>query len=199
MKRSDTDLDYLAEIKKGHKIKTQFSGDYNPISATWKYSRALMNATRLNGMFLFRPYTTAMHCYYTGLLFMESASVEHIMIRPKEVDFVMRHDMLEVITGDVLLPVKIHSSETKRKWEEIEAEIVEAYPELRSFTDEYAEAHFPPRVYNLFKACDLWELLIFCEEEYRMGNYEVRPVIDNCCKLLPEFGFGSIIRYVDSL
>ena len=112
----------------------------------------------------------------------------------------MRHDVFEVVTGDVLLPVKIHSNETKRKWEEIEEEIVEAHPLLKPFTDTAAENYFTHVSWKLFKACDLLELYIFCEEELALGNHGVGviTVLRNCAKLLPEFGFVTITKYVHS-
>ncbi len=192
-------LEYLQEIKKNHKVLTQFSGDYSPISLDWPFVRAMMNATRLNGTFLFRPYTTALHCYYTGILFQTIALKEQILVTPANVDFVFKHDVFEVVTGDVLLPVKIHSKETKRKWDEIESEILETYPELRHLSDEYAELNFGEMAFRLFKACDLLELFIFCIEEQKLGNLQVGIVIVNCRKLLPEFKIGSITRYVDSV
>ncbi len=199
MKPSKT-LEYLKEIKKDHKILTQFGARCeNHFSDDWPYVRAMMNATRLNGTFLFRPYTTALHCYYTGILFQEIALIEHILVTPANVDFVFKHDVVEVITGDVLLPVKVHSEETKRKWEEIETEVLETYPELAHLSDGFAELTFGTRAFRLFKACDLLELFIFCVEERELGNSHVSPVIHNCVRLLPEFGFRRKTRYVDSI
>lgn len=201
MRNHSNNLDYLATIKKNHKIEDQFSFNkgVESISRTWPYVRALSDAQRLNGMKTIRPYTTASHCYYTAILFQEIALREAIPIHNNEIRFVLQHDVFETITGDVLLPVKIHSANTKRKWEEIETEIAEAYPDLVGFTDEDAKATFSVSSWNLFKACDLLELYIFCKDEITLGNRSsgILAVLQNCRKLLPEFDIRTISRYVD--
>jgi len=203
MKHSNQ-LDYLATIKKNHKIIVQFDeqeGDKS-IDRIWRHLIAMKHATRLSGFSLIQSYSTAIHCFYTGILFEEIAKYEGIPISPLETKFVYRHDVLETVTGDVLLPVKIHSETTKKKWEEIEAEMVESkYEYLQNYTDEFAEKYFSSLSYKLFKACDLFELYLFCWEETELGNMTpgIWSIIYNCRKLLPEFKIKYITDCVNPI
>ena len=195
-------LDYLATIKKNHKIITHIEKqkDDEGIDTIWRHLKAMKYATRLSGIPLIQPYSTAIHCYYTGILFEEIAKYEGIIVTPLETKFVYRHDVLETVTGDVLLPVKIHSETTKKKWEEIEAEMVESkYRYLHCYTDEFAEEYFSSLSYKLFKACDLFELYLFCCEETELGNMSsgIWAVISNCRNLLPEFKILTITNYIN--
>lgn len=201
MKHSNQ-LNYLATIKKNHVIHTHIEKqkEDKDIDTIWRHLIAMKYATRLSGMPLIQSYSTAIHCYYTGILFEEIARYEGIIITPLETKFVYRHDILETVTGDVLLPVKIHSETTKKKWEEIEAEMVESkYKYLQDYTDEFAEKYFSSLSYKLFKACDLFELYLFCTEETQLGNMSdgVWAVIYNCLNLLPEFNIGYINERID--
>ncbi len=191
------DQSYLATIKRNHRISTNVErqkGD-DKIDEKWRHLKALKHIRRLSGIPLLQPYNVAIHCYYTGLLFEEVAEHEDIRISLIEVDFVYRHDILESITGDVLLPVKMHSETTGRKWKEIEQELVSSkYDYLTWYTDENAKIYFNPLTWSLFKACDLYELYLFCLEEVRLGNNSdgINLVIENCIKLLPEFKINYI-------
>lgn len=202
--KSSKQLDYLAEIKKNHKVLTQFDQtEYDKLKGLtpddeWSFARAMMYSNRLSSVPTIRPYVLALHCFYTGILFEIHAEKENIPITMEQLRFVYRHDIAEVVTGDVLLPVKIHSPGTKTRWETIEAEVLEKYPALDHYSDQFAEHSFPPLQFKLFKACDLLELFIFCMEERRMGNGQrgMNSVIKNCVNLLPEFGFDSVTDYV---
>ena len=199
------DMEYLKTIKKHHKVATQFEAlipeaEWNrDVGTLNQYERAMQNCNRLNGVALIRPYNLALHCYYTTLLFQHYAVEEGVDLSKEEVAFVLRHDIFEVVTGDVLLPVKIHSADTKRKWEEIEEEVIMGHPKLFPFTDENAKLYFSEKSWKLFKACDLLELFQFCMEETRLGNHGrgIKAVITNCKNLIPEFGFVTITEYVE--
>lgn len=199
-KHSDTnELRYLATIKRNHKIMTGLEHPHDT-TFNWKYLRALKNARRLNGVPLVQVYSTAEHSYYVAILFDAMAKAHGITYTVNEMRFVLQHDVLEAVTGDVLLPVKIHSEETKKLWERIEELLTrEAHPSLKDITDEAAETFFDPIVWKLFKACDLLELFLFCREEIEMGNTndQVMAVFRNCANLLPEFGFEKITEIVE--
>ena len=195
-------LDYLATIKKNHKIIVQFDKqkDDKEIDTMWRHYNSLRYMNRLAGFPLLHPYTVAIHCYYTGILFEEIAFHENIAITKRELYFVFRHDLLETITGDVLLPVKIHSKSVKEKWESIEKEMVQSkYTYLRSFNNGDMERIFSPEAWNLFKACDLFELYLFCQEETELGNMTkgIWTVLKNCQNLLPEFNIRFINERID--
>jgi len=183
------DQEYLATIKRNHKVVSHLECDkrHNRIDKIWGHLKALKNIRRLSGITLIQPYTVAIHCYYTGLLFEEIADYEKIRINKSEIDFVYRHDVLESVTGDLLLPVKTHSDSVNKKWNEIERELMESkYPYLQFYTDSNAKAYFNPVSWSLFKACDLFELLLFVKEEIQLGNNNegILAVNFNCCNIL---------------
>ena len=195
-------LDYLATIKKNHKILSHIEPekDDHVQDKVFRHLRALKNAFRLSSFKTLQTYSTAEHCYYAGILFETIAGYEHIHITRDEIYFVYRHDIVETITGDILLPVKIHSEAVKDKWESIEETIVnDRYPYLELFVDKNINLHFSPEAWNLFKACDLYELYLFCEEEIELGNMTkgIWTVIQNCRNLLPEFNIRFINERID--
>lgn len=199
MKKLSKDQDYLATIKRNHKIVTHVEGerfeDYG--TKIFRHLRALKNANRLSGIKTLQSYSVAEHCYYTGLLFEEIASSEAILITKSEIYYVYRHDVIETITGDILLPVKIHSYVVKHRWESIERIIIQdKYLYLLSFLDSHLPEHFSKEAWNLFKACDLYELYLFILEEIKLGNKNdgVLSVLHNCSNLLPEFKINYIIE-----
>ncbi len=191
------DQSYLATIKRNHRIHTNVEPEKQELNEykIFKHLRALKNTNRLSGIKTLQSYSVAEHCYYTGLLFEAIANHEKINITERELHYVFRHDIIETITGDVLLPVKIHSDTTRSRWEAIENEIVcNKYPYLKSYLDEYMPLLFSEESWNLFKACDLYELYLFCLEEVQLGNNNdgIISVIRNCCCLLPEFKINYI-------
>ncbi len=196
--------DYLKTIKKNHKIETHIDKkEGEPKTETiFRHVKAMGNIQRLSGIFTIQPYTVALHCYYTAILFQDIADKEEIEFDKTSVDFILRHDIVETITGDLLLPVKIHSESTKNKWEEIEKEIVmDRYKYLHWYTDAEAEYSFNSESFNLFKACDLFELYLFCLSETYLGNNSngIWTVIRNCENLLPEFDVPYIKGYVNNV
>ncbi|KKN61482.1 hypothetical protein LCGC14_0521370 [marine sediment metagenome] len=201
MKKLSKEQDYLATIKRNHKILTQVECEKSILGEDkiFKHLRLLKNAHRLSSFRLLQPYSVAEHCYYTGLLFETISEYENIQITKKEIYYVYRHDIIETITGDVLLTVKIHSKTTKQKWAHIEKEIIcNKYPYLESFLDEYIPSNFSKEAWMLFKACDLFELYLFCLEEIELGNNTggISVVIHNCANLLPEFKINYITERI---
>ena len=202
MKHSNQ-FDYLATIKKNHKIHTQIDkkDEEDYITTLYRHYKSMAHIRRLAGIPLIQSYSVAQHSYMTGLLFEDIAMHEHIKVTEYEKRAVYRHDIFETVTGDMLLPVKIHSASVKRHWEAIEKELIQSkYKHLIMFSDEVMENSFTPEAYNLFKACDLFELYLFCWEETQLGNMSdgIWAVIYNCQRLLPEFGIPYITNIVQS-
>lgn len=197
-------FDYLATIKRNHKVcclHDEKEGDTS-FDVFWRHIRSLKNANRLSGFALIQPYSTAIHSFYTGILFEEIAIIENIYVTINEIGFVYRHDIVESVTGDVLLPVKIHSETTNKKWKEIEEELIDSrYSALRNYSDQYAEHFFSEPAFRLFKACDLFELYFFIMEEMELGNMSqgIVEVLMNCRNLLPEFNIDFITKYVNPM
>jgi len=196
--------EYLKTMKKNYKVQTHVDKREceSKVDTIFRHVKAMGDIHRLAGVFTIQPYTVALHCYYTAILFQEIAMVSGIKFNTTEVDFILKHDILETITGDLLLPVKSFSENTKRKWEEIETELVEKkYVYLFWFTDKHAKNYFSTESFNLFKACDLFELYLFCLSETYLGNNSdgVWTVIRNCENLLPQFDVPYITNYVNNI
>ena len=197
------DQEYLATIKRNHKVVSHFE-NINGVGTNYyktridkmlQHLKSLRYIRRLSGIPLIQNYNVAIHCYYTGILFEAIADYEKISINKSEIDFVYRHDIVESITGDVLLPVKLHSKNTGKKWKEIEIELIEnKYPYLEFYVDANAQKYFNPISWNLFKACDLFELYLFCLEEIKLGNKHdgILSVHTNCINLLRTFKINYI-------
>ena len=138
------------------------------------------------------PYTLAEHCYYTGLMFQELCDEYEIPYTLEDLKLVLRHDYLETYTCDLSYCVKNLNNTTKDAWGKIESETVEnlnldVNPEdrikkLGLFTDEELKENMSSNdTYMMFKICDMFELFLFCFEEYKMGNKEsMAEVLNNC-------------------
>jgi len=196
--------EYLKTMKKNYKVQTHVDKrEGEPeVETVFRHVKAMGDIHRLAGVFTIQTYTVALHCYYTAILFQEIASEEKIKFNTTEMDFILKHDILETITGDLLLPAKSFNENTKRSWKEIEKELVEKkYNYLYWSTDSNAERYFSTESFNLFKACDLFELYLFCLSETDLGNNSdgVWTVIRNCERLLPQFDVPYITNYVNNM
>lgn len=87
---------------------------------------------------------------------------------------ILHHDVLEIFTGDLPYVIKNMSDTAKRSWDTIEAEVtkevVRQYPSLYSYTDEAIKSSLTESQFRLFKLADMLDLLIYTEEELRLGN-----------------------------
>ena len=148
-----------------------------------------------------RPYTLAEHCYYTGLMFQELCDEYEIPYTLEDLKLVLRHDYLETYTCDLSYCVKNLNTTTKDAWGKIESEMVDnlkldvnsedRIKKLGLFTDkELKENMSSDDVYMMFKICDMFELFLFCLEEYKMGNVESMVEVLNNCKYI----FGEMWR-----
>jgi len=137
----------------------------NPIEA-----RRMRDVRRLSGCFITRPYSIAEHCYFTGMLFEDIAEIDHVRVTRQEIHWVYRHDALEIVTGDLLYPVKNMNEVTQKAWATIENEVVKTYPSLLPYVDDEAVLWFSLRAWRLFRECDGLELYLFCKEERLNGN-----------------------------
>ncbi len=160
-----------------------------------EHMRKMDNVQRLSGFKLIQDYSLTKHCYHTGMLFLKISLLEKISVNYAEMMFVFQHDILETITGDVLYPVKNYNDQTKYHWRHIEMELTDEDGEfhyLHKFTDAYAETFMSTDAMKLFKACDLYELYLFCVEEYVLGNGTLRNIIVNCAEILSTCGIKTI-------
>jgi 5'-deoxynucleotidase YfbR-like HD superfamily hydrolase len=158
----------------------------------------LDNVNRLAGIPTHKPYNVAVHSYHTGLIFMDLC--DHYGKYPsfKVVQWVFRHDMLEAATGDLLYPAKNLNDETKIAWRTIEDEVSGQNQWLYEYSEDIAMERFTDFFWNLFKAADLYELFLFCTDEYEMGNRNkgLLRVLKNCMVYLADFKVMVITQAV---
>lgn len=168
------------------------------------YYRKMLNVQRLSGTSKLRSYNLAEHSYFVALLFQDFAKIEGIEYDIEVLEAVLKHDFLEVLTVDLPYHVKNHSKETQEAWETIENTIVKARKDEFAFplmSDEDIHSILNKEQFILMKACDILELLLFCLEEWSLGNKTkaLRVVIDNCFAIEKEYGVKSIVSYVERL
>jgi len=82
---------------------------------------------------------------------------------------IMHHDLPELMTGDVPAPIKRLHPELKVMMQEAEEDLTPLYREL----------HLTVGEEQLVKFCDTMELVLWCLEEWQMGNRYVKACIVN--------------------
>ena len=82
------------------------------------------------------------------------------------------HDVPESILGDIISPVKESIPEFTRAYELMELKVMrENYPELLDDFINMVEAEKSNTlVYKIFKLADLLSVVLYCEEEFRLGS-----------------------------
>lgn len=165
--------------------------------------RKMVTVDRLSGTHKIKRYSLAEHSYFVALLFQILAEEEKIEYSLKDFSLIMRHDLIEVITSDLIFPVKNFSEKTEKAWGEIEQELYNFNKEkfLCLPTDKSLEEELPPLVFHLFKDCDMLELLLFCYEEEKLGSKvkTVRIIIEALTKSLEDSAFNSVRRIIGLL
>lgn len=134
-------------------------------AAEFRILRRMRDVKRLAGFYTSRAYYDAEHCYYTGLLFMRIAEMYALPVTLAQANWVLCHDALESLTGDLLSPAKNTSKKTKEAWGIIENEVVASNAEVAEYTDERGREILGPQLWELFKVCDAAELVLCCLEE----------------------------------
>ena len=141
----------------------------------FKLLRRMRDVKRLAGFFTTRAYDDATHCYYTGLLFAQMADAHDLSYSPGQLLWVLCHDAVEVLTGDLLYPAKNTNWITKEAWDDIEKAVTKEEPLLQPFTNAEGMAILGPTLWDLFKDCDALELWLCMTEERNRHNEVANP------------------------
>jgi len=168
--------------------------------------RKMLNIQRLSGTYKQRSYNLAEHSYYVVILFQHFAEIEKIDYDVKELSLILRHDLVEVLTGDLIYTVKNSSPDNKERWELIEDEIIGKHKEFLPYSDSSIKSFLTEDQFRLLKICDLLELWIFLQEEKIAGNknWSVFDISDRCVKLITSYclsgnrQFLSVIKFMNS-
>lgn len=165
--------------------------------------RKMSTIDRLSGTMKNRRYSLAEHSYYVAAMFQDFAGIEGIIYTVDDLYLVLRHDYLEVLTADLIYPVKNFSTKTKEAWETIEKEIIQSEEKnyMNLFSDELMRNEMEPIVHRLVKDCDLLELYLFCYEEVLLGNMsnEIKHILEVLKESLNRTPFESIKEFLNEL
>lgn len=82
------------------------------------------------------------------------------------------HDIPESILGDIISPVKEYIPQLNEAYEEMELKVMrENYPQdYVDFLLMKEEEKNDTLVYKIFKLCDLLSVILYCEEEFKLGS-----------------------------
>jgi len=125
---------------------------------------------RLAGRFKIRRYSVSNHSYFVGIMFERFAFIHGIEISAQELIMAMKHDLIEVVTGDLIALSKNLNKKTKSAWKEIEKEVSSHWEIFKPYSDEAIKSFLKEEKYLLLKYCDLLELWLFTAEEYYAYN-----------------------------
>jgi 5'-deoxynucleotidase YfbR-like HD superfamily hydrolase len=151
--------------------------------------RKMLNIQRLAGTYKQRSYNIAEHSYYVAILFQYFASIEKVEYGVNELSLILRHDLVEVLTGDLIYTVKNSSIDNKERWVSIEEEIVSKHKEFLPYLDSNLKSELSKDQLRLFKICDLLELWIFLQEEKFFGNknWSVIDISKRCVSIIQDY------------
>lgn len=177
--------------------------DLNKLAKQIITERKMKTVERLAGTLKIKNYSLVDHSYFVALLFQAFAEIEKIEYSVQDFTYILRHDLLESLTSDLIFPVKNFSQETKNAWRKIEQEIWEKEKDSHNclFTDKQLKELLPPFVYSLFKDCDLLELLLFCYEEMQLGNRSknILYIAETLIEFLEKSNFSSIRSFIENI
>ena len=159
----------------------------------------MADVRRCSGIKLLRSYDLMRHSFMVAMLFQHFASLEKIQYTADVLNIVLKHDLLEVKTGDLLEPVKSFSKRTRSAWNTIEKQIMGGNEGFEEFSDQHIKDTLTEQQHDLFKCCDCLELWIFIVEEMKLGNRteDVNRIFRLVGSDILAFGFQSIIEFVN--
>lgn len=132
-----------------------------------------------------RTQSVAEHSFGVAMLIAEvepNASAELLMAA-------LHHDLAEVATGDIPAPAKWNHPSLKDIIARIEAEYDK---EHGTSTDDLS-----PQELHVLKWCDMMELVLWCLEEYHMGNTYALEIVGRGMEYLLDIGAPTkIAQYI---
>jgi len=161
---------------------------------------SMSDVQRLSGTPILQSYSLSHHCFNVGNLFIEVCKAECVGITLGMVTWVLRHDLLETLTGDLLWPAKNLNAKTKKAWDTVEEEVAKHVDNafMTSYTDNEGEEILGKTAWKIFQACDMLDLYLFCVKETDLGNAtrKMKKVLSVTRTKLCESGIQSVMRLV---
>jgi len=165
------------------------------IELIFDYDRAMRNVYRYQTIHTVRKQNVAEHSNFVGILFIEICRDEGCGIDTCDILYVMRHDLMETITGDLPYPVK---ESIKEEWETAERRLSLKNRYLPYYTDKSCPFKDDKTKYTIFNAAEAIEVLMFCLEELEAGNRheDIIKIVEQYTNSLTTFcvGIDSISR-----
>jgi len=179
--------------------------------------RVLANLQRCNQLNRTKPYSVAEHSYFCAVLALVLCDYEnHINSGRKEPEsdldtekVIVRsllHDTPEILTGDILYPVKYFNERVRVNLEKMELELVDhsLFKDLEeAVVEDYKEhvicAKDKTPEGRMMTAIDKIEIMLFALEEFEMGNRAFTHIMDTAMEILERndyFGFQSVRELV---
>lgn len=164
--------------------------------------RNLGKVIRFSNQMRIKDESVAEHSFHTAMYAMILADLEISMGNEVDVEKLLRgclvHDLEESMTGDILHGFKYSNPELLKNMREMGEEfykkIVEDLP--RGMSDNYMSLWKGAKSHTIegriLEAADKLEALIYCMEEYTLGNKTFKPIINGILKLLDEIELKSV-------
>ena len=130
----------------------------------------LSDLKRYNNMPRIKSESLAEHQYYCGLILMKLKDYI-INITYSEfcilLQYLLVHDIGELYTGDITHNVKEDYPDLRKLLEQIESEKLNSF----GFNDIIGTVEKNEKLKMLFKLCDTIQVIQYCENEKRLGNF----------------------------
>lgn len=130
----------------------------------------LSDLKRYNNMPRIKSESLAEHQYYCGLILMKLKDYI-INITYSEfcilLQYLLVHDIGELYTGDIPHNVKEDYPDLRKLLEQIESEKLKSF----GFNDIIGTVEKNEKLKMLFKLCDTIQVIQYCENEKRLGNF----------------------------
>lgn len=131
------------------------------------YDRGMRDVYRFATSYTAKRQNIAEHGGLVAILFIEICHEEEIDINEYEILYILRHDIMERITGDLPRPIK---DEMGNEWLKAEKKLSLRNKYLPYYVDSNSIFEGLNKKKAIFEAAEALEALMFCEEELRVGN-----------------------------
>ena len=161
------------------------------MSKILKYDKRMKYVNRFSGLNMVRKNNLQEHGYMVGVIYKELCDLLELPCSSDTMIRVMRHDILEVVTGDLLYPAKNLTPVIAAQWDYIEDAIAKTYKEgeLKHYSEKSLLEHLGSSIFiELWKMADFIDGWMIVKDEIDMGNtdLEVLNVEKNYRKAIAE-------------